>query len=211
MEEYFIEIFKIVFAPSAVVIGVVYILRKYLDKSFEKDLEKYKIELSNEYEISKLSFENELKIKFYEYQTRFSNYHQTQIKLTAKLFKLFNRATNAIYELVKPLQMGGKNDLKEKKIKTAQEFNELSNFYSNNRIYFDENICAKMDQIMEVLIDSFVSFDTAHVFSMDDSDSYKIDDSGLWIEAYNKFKDNVPTLRSDIEDSFRKIITVKSE
>ena len=80
------EILKLIFTPAAIIAAFVYLLQKYFEKTINKDLEKYKNDLRTELELIKAKLQNELDIKLFEYQTKFSLFHQKQAAITAELY-----------------------------------------------------------------------------------------------------------------------------
>lgn len=111
----FEEIFKLVFAPAALIAGFVYLFQKLFEKNLSKDIEKYKNQLKTELESAKLKLENELSIQLFQYQTKFSLFHQKQASLTAELYKKLVISSKSISNLVRQYQSSDQNNLNEKK------------------------------------------------------------------------------------------------
>jgi hypothetical protein len=200
------EIIKLIFAPAAIVAAFVYIFQKLFEKNLSKDIAKYKNQLDTEFESAKSRLENELKIQLFQYQTNFSLFHQKQASLTAELYKKLVIASKSITNLVKKYQPANQNNLNEKKKETSELWIDLSSFFDENRIYFDESICEKIDSIIEVTANAFNEFDFAHTFAMQSSDSYKPDETGLWPKAANELKEKLPPLKKDLENFLRIIL-----
>lgn len=201
------EIIKLVFTPAAIIASLVYLFQKYFEKALNKNLEKYKNDLKTELELTKAKLQNELDIKLFEYQTKFSLFHQKQATITAELYKKLYYSSNSIVDLTKPIQIGGQKDLNLKKKETAEILNDLINFFNENRIYFNEEICKKLDEIIKVIRDALIEFDIAHNFGMNGSESYKKDDSELWLEAWKIINTKLPTINKELEKFLRDILT----
>jgi hypothetical protein len=200
------EIIKLIFAPTAIIAAFVYIFQKLFEKNLSKDIVKYKNQLDTEFESTKSRLENELKIQLFQYQTKFSLFHQKQASLTAELYKKLVIASKSITSLVNKYQPANQNNLNKKKKETSELWIDLSSFFDENRIYFDESICEKIDSIIEVTSNAFNEFDFAHTFSMQSSDSYKPDETGLWLKAANELKEKLPPLKKDLENFLRNIL-----
>jgi hypothetical protein len=71
-------IIALIFLPSSIVAGLVFILRKFFEQALLRDIERFKVGLQSELEQSKLRLENVLQTKYFEFQTKFSSYHQKQ-------------------------------------------------------------------------------------------------------------------------------------
>ena len=202
----FEEIVKLIFTPIAIIFVFVYFFQKIFEKNLSKDIEKYKNQLETELESAKLKMENELNIRLFQYQTKFSLFHQKQASLTAELYKKLVIASKSITGLVKQYQPAEQLNLNEKKKETSKLWIDLSSFLDENRIYFDENICEKMDSIIEITSDAFSEFDFAHTFAMQGSDSYKPDETGMWLKASKELKEKLPPLKNELEKFLRNIL-----
>lgn len=201
------EIFKIAFPPTAIVAGVVYLLRKYIDNRFARGLESFKLDLQLESEKSKMQFQTTLQAQLFEFQTKFSLFHQKQAEIVAELYKLLSDVCAEISQLTAPLQFEDRTPLADKKKKVANSFNDLSTFFSRHRIYFSVQICEKVDAVLKHMRDALIDFDTAHTFGMQSSDTYKPDQTGLWVKAWKTLDKQIPPLMKELETYFKRILS----
>ena len=93
----------------------------------------------------------------------------------------------------------GGSSLVEKRKMTAEAFNEANSYFHERRIFLPEEIAEKVDSVFETMRDAFMEFDSAQR----GNEEYKPDETGLWIEAYNKVRDKLPQLMKDMEKQFR--------
>jgi len=200
------KIFEIVFAPTAIVAGIVYLLRKYLDTHFTKELEKFKSNLQSESERSKIEFQTSLEAKLFEFQTKFSVFHAKQAEIVAEFYKQFADVYSEISRLTAPLQFEDGIPLKNKKKKAFDLFNELAVFFSRNRIYFNEDLCVKISSVLKLMQSALIEFDVAHIYGMQGSESYKRDDTNKWHEAWKTVDEKIPPLLRELEVYFRAIL-----
>jgi hypothetical protein len=97
-------ILALILTPTFVVGGIVFILRKFFDQLLSRDLENFKVRLQVEFEHSKLRLENELQARLFEFQTKFSSYHQKQTDTIEELYEMLSETETIISQLVHPLQ-----------------------------------------------------------------------------------------------------------
>jgi hypothetical protein len=185
------KILQLVVAPTAIVGAITYLLRKYLDRSFEKSLENFKSDISQ---------------RQFAFETKFSALHQERAKAISELYGLLYQAETAIEDLVSPLQSPAGPPISEKKKATFDAFYSLRDFYSAHRIYFPSTVCGLMDKSIRVLGESIAEFQTAHIHGMDAKETYEVDRTGQWIEAWKNLKDNWHPLKLELESSFRQLL-----
>ena len=79
------DIIALVFTPVVVVGALAYILRNLFSQTLNRDLEHFKAKLQSEREYFTAELQNELKAQFFEYQTRFSFFHNKTAEVTGTL------------------------------------------------------------------------------------------------------------------------------
>lgn len=191
MLDFIYEVVKIAFAPAVVLSFIAYILKHYLEAFSKRDLEKFKLQINSEFEKS-----------LFEYKTKYSSFHQKQTMVIAELYSLLVDASSKIHSLTHIIQFSGEKSLKERKKETADSYNKLVDYYSKNEIFIDKKICAKLDEILKLLRDALIEFDTAQM-----GDKYEPDDSGLWIKSFKTIQEKVPPIKNELEEYFREIVS----
>lgn len=117
---------------SALITGaIVYIGKRIVDKSLDIALEKYKSTLALELETHKI---------------KFGKLHQDRLDVI-KLFhtKLYD-LQKALYSLTAFMREDEKDNRRE--VKVNNELNSLSELLELNQIYFNENICKRIEEIV---------------------------------------------------------------
>jgi len=196
-------IIALVFTPTAIVGGIVIILRKFFEQALSRDIEKYKINLQIEFEHSKLRLENELQTKFFEYQTKFSSYHQKRAEVIGELYGLLSDVVECVRELIHPVQLGGEETQAEKKQIAADKYNKLGQYYIRSRIYLDEDICEGMESIFKAMKLALAKFNISQ-------NPHGRGDTELWGEAFETMQDEVPPLLKKLERQFRQSLSVEA-
>lgn len=122
-----------------------------------------------------------------------------------ELYKLLTVATDRIRLLTHWLQPTDEKSLPEKKNETALAYNALRDFFNNNKIYFDKDICERMQSILQIIYNSFSAFDIAQR-----GEGYQPDNTGLWQDAWNNVSKELPPLEQELEDKFRNLLEADS-
>lgn len=195
-------IIALIFLPSSILVGIVFLLRKFFEQTLSRDIERFKFNLQSELEQSKLRLENELQTKNFEFQTKFTSYHQKQADVIGELYGMLNETEWEVEELVHPLRPGGESVNGERVHETECKCIELSRFFSKNRIYLDNDLCEKMDTIIKVLRKAITTFDFSHM-SLNGKPSLDI-----WMEAWNVLVKELPPIKRAIESQFRESLSI---
>jgi hypothetical protein len=120
-------------------------LSLYLTSRKQRQFERYKATLQAELEQSKLQTQNDLQIKFFEYQTRFSLLHQRQADVIRDLYGMLGEANEYIIQLVSPTFNVNDNT---HVVTTSAKYNALAECFVKNRIYLEEETCKKIDDLL---------------------------------------------------------------
>ena len=198
MNTFLSEFCKQIFTPAIAIVAITYLIRRYLDISFKNEFAHYKIHLQSEADKA-----------IFEFQTKYSMLHQQRSEVIAELYGILAKTNRKTQELTRPIQFAGGPTVAEKKKDTMDTNNNLIEFFSVKRIYFSEELCKQIDDVLEVLRSSIVDFDIAHVHGMHNSENYKADATGLWIKSWKDLQEKMPPLLRNLESDFRNILLVK--
>lgn len=190
----------IILTPTLIVGGMVFLLRKLFEQLLSRDLEKHKARLQIEFEQSKLRLENQLQTKLFQFQTKFSLYHQKQASVISELYEKLSEAQMYLSRSVHPIQLGGRSP-KEKFDEADEKRVDLARFYNRNRIYLDEDVCLKMDSILTAMHTSAVKF------SVSQSEPKSGSDIEMWVEAWKVMENEIPPIKEALERKFRQILS----
>lgn len=196
-----VKILEYVVTPSVIVIVIGFVAKSVFTQFMSKDIERYKLRLKAEYDNSKIRIENELRIRLFEFQTRFSLYHQQRAKSIQELYSLLSDTYDSLVNLTRTLQIKGQESLEERKKNTATIHNAMKQYYQRNRIFYSRDICEKVESIAELMKRAYIDFDIAQ-----DGSDYKPDRTGLWEKSWNTISCDLPPLLQKLEEEFRKIL-----
>ncbi len=208
---------------SAVVVGVaVLVIRSWVDNLFSRDLEKFKADLQKERETHamqlKARYDQQLELlrkqleqTALEHQVRFTKLHEKRAEVIAELYKRLVQAERSInslidnLSLIKDLQSGQKELILEEDEKTARESGQqFSDYFDENQVYLDERLCIQIEKFNFGLKKIYISF-------LRDKIRGREGDQGETQEPevdWGALKKNIPPIRTEIEQQFRKMLGV---
>jgi hypothetical protein len=192
------EILTLVLTPASILLGLVFILRKFFEQGLARDIERFRATLQAEFEQSKLKLENELQTKYFEFQTKFSSYHQKQIEVVGEIFEMLNEAEITVGELVHPMRIADTGREVELIGEADTKCIALARFFNKNRIYLDEETCQQLDSILREMRKALVRFDVSHKNIKGNPDS------DLWMSAWKLVEEEIPPLKKALETRVRK-------
>lgn len=186
-----------IFAVGATVVG--WVTRKFISQYFDKELSKYQAEIDKELSRYQTELEKE--------KLQFSELHNERAKITAELYEKFVLFEEDLRSLTHPMEQAGdppESDVYEDATKSGNEF---LNFYMKNKIYFPEEICETIEDIIDESMEihnkkglrmkKFAQFET-------DRESFEKE-----IEFWNRVaEDDIPELKRELESHFRGLLGV---
>lgn len=162
---------------------LVWLGRKLTTHLFSKDLEKFKSDLREQAAVRQIVY---------------SKLHEDRAKIVAQLFSHLVEFEAAIESLTKPMQWAGELGLEEKARIAAEAGNTVLRYFEGNRIYFDEGLCRSIEELTKELRSVFIDA------TPPDEDP----DHRIRREAWNQFKNRIPTLKASVEKEFRRLLGV---
>lgn len=176
-----------------IVTGSVFILRKFIELSFSKDLEKFKTDLE------KTSI---------EFKIRYEKLHSERVEVIKEVYKKISRAYRSFFSLLKPLQEAGELNQTEKSNEAAKNANDLFDYYEDNRIFFEEKLAVEIDFLISAFHDAWNKFRYANEARECGSHKEAVNER---IAAWDQIKKEVPKVKNRLENEFRMIIGIKNE
>jgi hypothetical protein len=142
----------------------------------------------------------------------YGNLHKDRAIVIKKLYRLLINANNALISLTKPLQMAGEKKKNEKFILVAKEYNKFLKYYEHNKIFFKNELCELIDNIIDKLRDPILDYETylpAYEQSVEVDDRKNASDYHKeLVNAWKKVKDEIPPIKEKLENEFRSLIGV---
>ncbi len=200
---------------TVLIVSVVgYLAKKIIEFLLNKDLEKFKNELTSENERAKLKFEKDLE----SYRADLNLIYSKQIKLYSKksdiienLYHKLVDLNNSMRNLTRPFRnISGKDDETihkeeiERIVKAEQDGAEFFNFYIQNKIYFKPKICELIENLQTQFLNAH--FDHSYVHLHGGSSSEMTFEMAK--NASDKVKNTIPKLMEKVETDFRETLGV---
>jgi len=167
----------------------VWFLREYSKQLLTKDLEKFKSELQRE---------------TLQFKIRYEKLHTERAEVIKEIYKKISKTHKAFNFCMGPLQLGCEISVKDVEEKAKREFSELEDFYNENRLFFEENLAIRIDE----LVKEFRKAMRHHLLCMDPQTKDQIIEMD---KAWTKIIKDVPAIKQDIEKRFREIIGVEKQ
>lgn len=185
---------------------------KSYENALSNKLEEYRNNLNKELENYKIQLQSDFQTKLYEFQTKFSLYHQKKADTIETLFGLLANMQTDLHTWVIWDEIVNKPFGTIKKDKTKEEFqkqilinnNLLNETFDNKRIFFDKNI---KDQLLKISnnINSVLT-NQAHAESL----KKQFGENHDLAFRMNQYAQNdvlgIYKLMSELENQFRKLL-----
>jgi|SRR5690349_8520883 len=191
-------VITLIFLPTSIVGGIVFVLRKFFEQGLARDIEKYRTALQTELERSKLQMQNDLQIKLFEYQTKFSSLHQKQAEVIGDLYGFLGDAKEHIVRLVDPTF----NPTDTAHIEaTRAKYQAVAECFVKNRIYLEENTCDRIDDLLRKWR---VAMMKASIGQRPEPGGHGVE---WWGQAWESVRDEVPPILRELETQFRAFLS----
>lgn len=175
--------------------SVVLALTKFIERRHARDFENYKSQIQAESERSKLQLENELQMKLFQFQTKFSSLHEKQAEVIGEIHGKLEEAHEYVSHLIHPVQYG--DDLKETEKITIEKYQELAEFYTKNKLYLDTETSNKVGAVLKTMKISLTKWG----FAQSRPDAMGSLES--WNQAWQSVNNEVPPILKELEEQFR--------
>ena len=166
----------------------------------QRQLEEHKAGLQAELERSKLQMQNDLQIKFFEYQTKFSLLHQQQADVIKNLYGLLGDAKEYITQLASPTFDITNTAYIET---TIAKYNALAECFVKNRIYVEEETCNRIDDLLQKLR---LAIAKSRLGQRPEPGGHGVE---LWGEAWESVRNEIPPILKELETQFRAFLSPK--
>ncbi|HQU82365.1 MAG TPA: hypothetical protein PKY59_04530 [Pyrinomonadaceae bacterium] len=183
-------------------------------KEISKELEDYKKDISKEIE----SYKSQLQAQNYEFQTRFSLFHEREAEAVLNLYEsiaeihskfalmrtFFRNSTFAPIEAKSRLILTGKT-IAEHFAETELKCLEFNQIFRKNRILLDEETCEKCLEIINLLVNSMNRFED---LLKNDNQNLKLQNSDtLQIETW---LENLSNSEKLLREKFRTLLSAEN-
>lgn len=133
---------------------------------------------------------------------RFSKLHEIRAQIIADLYGHLCELHWAVCRFLRDFHKANHDEQRLKELNDKSH--DFTDFYNKHRIYFTENICSKIDALVQSFYSAWVPLE-AIVPSKDRNDKQVKQD---WNECAEIVRKKCPEIRESLERDFRKILGV---
>jgi len=194
---------------------VVWLIKQLGQRLIDKNSKNYELELQNKANLFKAELNHateEFKSELGFLSQKAHKLHDKRIEKIEEIYSLLTDFYNDMHTLTTWKIVTGMSEQEVKQqnfddTKKAEESgNIFLNFYSKNKLYFNDETCALIDEIIKLLKDSHSDFSFKYIFGPISAD--------LEIERVKKateqIREKVPEIKAKLEKNFREIIGVEN-
>jgi hypothetical protein len=143
-------------------------------------------------------FKSELEIQRFQFEKRFSIIHERRAEILGEIYSLVNTAQRALSDLICPLQWFDGRSITDKKLVAQSAGKNMSDYYSSKMIYLDEELCSAIEDLIKLMHEAWIAFDTAQSDEPNEPNDRSLQDA-----AWKKISEKLPVLKRELEKRFR--------
>lgn len=187
---------------------IVYFVKDLVSKSLDAQLQNHKAALDKDVKEFELRLSNQLNKLSFEYQTKFSTFHQKEVEVIGEVYGRLANAHSPINQLLVKQAWTVDEETQKSLVDSAlKSIREFENYYRAHRIYLDHDICDKLDSLHESISKANQSYVIAK-----STRSYDIQRGNKLFEASSQeLKEKAQPILNDLETEFRKKLAAKTE
>ncbi len=178
-------------------------LIKYLS---DKNLEKNKNELSNEYNRNMEIYKHELNKRIIEHDISYKRIYEKKLDAVHEIYKRIIEFQNSASFLVSVIEQSSWPSKKERYEEYNKKYKELYEYYSMNRLFLDEDITKKIDGFIKQISDQIIFFKNSVVKNEDKGLDERAEN--IWEKSCELIQNETPKILKDIEQDFRKTLKI---
>lgn len=176
---------------SIIITGASWVIKKYFEKIFDKDLEKFKADLEKQST---------------GFRIRYEKMHSERAEVVKVLYKKIVRTYRAFHSYMNVFQGASEPPQEEKGKEASKCANDFTDYYKENRIFIDENLAKEIDKLSDAFKKAWVEFEISR-FNKTNRPSYVEN----WSNAWKIISEETPVVKNKIENEFRKILGINYE
>ena len=194
---------------------IVWLIKQLGERLMDKNAKTYELELQNKAELFRAELNHaseEFKSELEFLSQKANKLHDKRLERIEEIYSLLTDFYNDMYTLTtwKIVTGMSKEEVQQQEFdntkKAEQSGNEFLTFYQKNKLYFNEETCGLIDEIIKLLKDSHSDFSFKYIFGPLSAD--------IEIErvkrATEQIREKVPEIKLKLEKNFREIIGVEN-
>lgn len=187
MTQFLQQLIGIFFSVAAISAAMVWFAKRVIELFFSRKVEQFKNDLEKEAHI---------------YKVRYEKMHAERSEVIKNVYTKMVKMHRSFGSLMSLAEFVGEPTKAEKAKIAADYANDFTEYYEQNRIFFDEKLANKIDNMSKLLRSTWIKFQTSQMENVGD---FK---GKYWVEAWDIIDKEVPKFKKDIEKDFRQIFGV---
>lgn len=192
----------ILVACSTLIVALVKMLSSHL---LARDLERFKSDLTKSHDHALEQLRADLHIQAFEREITFSRLHDKRVKVIAELYKRISVVNLLMNQLISNIDVKDGPALREEADSAAKAGDDFLQYYLQHQIYFDEALCDQLQAFNITVFDAWSKFGMSNLIL--DVEAQK----EVRVLALKTISEDVPKVRREIEQAFRKMLGHRTE
>jgi hypothetical protein len=196
-----------VLGNAAVLAVLGFLAKALLEQLLQRDSRRFEVELKAKADSAIEQLKSDLQIRTIEHQVRFSQLHETRANVIAELNGLVVEALWEAESFLSPMQWAGEPDKREKERVAMSKLVELFRYFDKHRLYLPTELCDVVAKLVMDVRMHVIRFGT--YLTLDESalqEHTRKEKHEVWMAGWDAIKNQVPTVRKQLEDSFRALL-----
>jgi len=177
---------------AILVSGLAWLARSLTKQVLDRDLERFKADLEKD---------------AVSYKIRYERLHTEKFEVIKEVYNRIVKFDESLRSLIHPFQWSGEPTTEEKEKTVRAHHGELTNYYQENRIFFEEQLAKEIDSLLNESRDIWYKFQESQMARQDGEhkEAHK-----QWIEAWKQFRKKVPSPKQKLENRFRESLGIEN-
>lgn len=204
------EIITILGGSGIIISGIVWLAKVTISKMIDAGTDTFKHRLDKDLEVHKKNLDM-MKI---QYQIQYSSLHEKRGKVISKLYSLLYDLEQDLLYYTDLFQGPEWVEDTERDKKATETFSKVKELFEKNRIFFDEELCGKLEQIIDDRKDIITEMRKAKIKAKHIGTG-KIKDADdpvlICMEQNKKVQGEISESRKQLADEFRVLFGIEKK
>lgn len=184
--------------------------------SFNEKIELYKNKLNEELALKLEPIKSDLLKNNITYQIQYAYLHQERAKVILEIYRKLQELHSSMIEwtsFLLPIIEDAEAEKKARLNRVNTAINDFKNYYLANRLFFQKSFCDYIDYVFKEIWDKGWEFGYSQerIDSGQIAGEYFVHYSEKMTKISNEIREILPEKINEIEDKFRKILSVEDE
>lgn len=187
----FLELLQNIGIFGLLIGAIAWFVRELFKQILSRDSEKFKADLEKE---------------SIEFRIRYERLHGERVEVIKEVYKKVSHTYKSFHSLMNLLQLASEPTQEEKSKEAAKNANDLTDYYEENRIFFEEKLAEDIDSLLSGFHNAWNKFQYAR--NARKSGDYK-EALKEWNTAWKQIQEEIPKVKKTLENKFRKILGIE--